>query len=73
MKHKWEKIDDPCNILIDQFFHYSKKYSVCKNCGLKKASVITLTFFPILIYFKHNKMISEGRIPYQCCEEIEFI
>jgi len=70
MRHKWKKkrykkkrypyLDE------DHFRLKIGKTEECINCGLKKGMTRELGFYPVVVYFDEDKVLSEKKIPYSC-------
>jgi hypothetical protein len=69
MRHRWKKISTE---KIYSSGYEIKKQNVtncmeCIHCGLRKGNV-RKRWFPILVYFKNNVILSTNKIPYKCTE-----
>jgi len=68
-RHKWEKISkqyimEEGNVVK----HVTRSTKKCVKCGLMKGTIGTLEYLSILVYFKKNKILSKGKLPFKCPE-----
>lgn len=70
MRHKWKK-----QRYKKKIYPYLKKINFllkigkteeCVNCGLRKGKTKELGFYPVLVYFDEEKVLSDKIIPFSC-------
>lgn len=71
MRHKWEKLVEEAPILDIEdeeiiFKHQAINCMKCIHCNLKKGTVRTLSYFPKLVFFEEDVILSIDKIPYKC-------
>lgn len=80
MKHKWKLKTygkRSYNFSSNRRFVKITKIYECVNCSLLKGNCRDFGFFPMLVFFNKNEVLSKGRVPFECqgsvfIEEAEF-
>jgi len=75
MRHKWikrrfrQKLYDGGSHNSHQLIRVVGDTYECTYCGLRKGSSRDYGFFPMLVYFDAEKILSTHRLPFSCQNE----
>jgi hypothetical protein len=70
-RHKWRKANFNDYRLVEDL-ETGKKHQIqqpyeCIHCGLLKAHCRTMSYFPKLVYFRYDRIVSVERVPAGGC------